>query len=280
MIAEQGTVSKAAKTLRLGQPTLSAQLKLFEDTLGIPLFERKKKRLHLTEQGRLALDYAKQIFRMGGEMVEVLNDRLRPNRMTFHVGALDSIAKEITLRLVQFAYKTETCQITLSEGKPDELLRELSAHRMDLILLNHLPTGVDAKGLIPKSILKKNITFYGAPQYQTLRKNFPQSISGAPLIFPTYDSRLRYDLDHWARLHEIELNIVAETQDISMKRMMALHGLGLIATSSHAITEELKSKKLVEIGQLKGVYEELYLLGAQRKIPHPIGTQLLKNFSL
>jgi LysR family transcriptional activator of nhaA len=41
-IAEEGTVSKAAEKLRLGQPTLSAQLKQFEENLGVQLFERNK----------------------------------------------------------------------------------------------------------------------------------------------------------------------------------------------------------------------------------------------
>jgi LysR family transcriptional activator of nhaA len=44
VIAEEGSVSKAAEKLRLGQPTLSAQLKLFEETLGVQLFERQHKK--------------------------------------------------------------------------------------------------------------------------------------------------------------------------------------------------------------------------------------------
>lgn len=94
-IAEEGTVSKAAIKLRLGQPTLSAQLKQFEKNLGVQLFERHKKRLVLTEHGKVALDYSKNIFRMGSEMYEVLHDRLRPARPALHLGALDSVPKQI-----------------------------------------------------------------------------------------------------------------------------------------------------------------------------------------
>ncbi|MFY7929999.1 MAG: LysR family transcriptional regulator, partial [Oligoflexus sp.] len=74
-IAETGSVSKAAQKLRLGQPTLSAQLKQFEENLGVQLFERQHKKLILSEQGRVALDYARSIFKMGNEMYEVLHDR-------------------------------------------------------------------------------------------------------------------------------------------------------------------------------------------------------------
>ena len=47
-IAEQGTVSKAAERLNIGQPTLSAQLKQFEESLGVSLFDRQHKKLLLS----------------------------------------------------------------------------------------------------------------------------------------------------------------------------------------------------------------------------------------
>lgn len=279
-IAEEGTVSKAAEKLRIGQPTLSAQLKQFEDALGIQLFVRQHKKLTLTEQGKVALDYAKNIFKMGSEMYEVLHDRIKPFKPTLHIGALDSISKQIVLQLVKNAVRISLCQITLSEGRLDELVRELSTHRMDLVVTNYLPTGVDAKGLFPKLITRNNVAFFGAPKFKNLRKGFPKSISGQPLVLPTYDSKLRYDLDHWAKAHDIELNIVAESQDIAVKKLMAISQLGLIAAATHTVTRQVLSGELIEIGKLQGVSEELYLLSANRKIPNAIATKLIKNFTV
>ena len=280
MIAEEGSVSKAAEKLRVGQPTLSAQLKQFEDTIGVQLFERQHKKLILTEQGKVALDYAKNIFDMGSEMYEVLHDRIKPLKPSLHLGALDSVPKKIVLLLVQQALKLSPCQITLSEGKSDELLRELTSHRMDLMVTNFLPTGVDAKGLYPKSITKQNVAFYGAPQFKHLKKNFPQSLSGEPLILPTFDSKLRQDLEHWARLFAIDLNIVIESQDISTKKLMATNALGLVPTAPHAVTSQVARGELIEIGQLQGVYEELFLVSAKRKIENSIASKLKDTFTV
>lgn len=279
-IAEEGSVSKAAEKLKVGQPTLSAQLKQFEEVLGISLFERQHKRLILTEQGKVALDYAKNIFKMGSEMYEVLHDRMRPLKPSLHIGALDSIPKQIILQLVQAALKVSSCQITLLEGKSDELLRELASHRIDIVVSNFLPLGPDAKGLIPKSIVKRNVAFFGAPKFKELRRGFPRSISGEPLILPTYDSKLRYDLDDWARLNEIELNILIESQDIGVKKLMAVSELGLMPTATHTVTRQVLAAELVEIGKLQGVYEELFLISAKRKLPNPIAKKLLEIFSV
>ncbi len=279
-IAEEGSVSKAAQKLRLGQPTLSAQLKQFEETLGVQLFERQHKKLILTEQGKVALDYSKNIFRMGSEMYEVLHDRLKPLLPHLHIGALDSIPKQIVVQLVKQAYKISPCQITLSEGRPNELLRELGAHKIDLMLTNFLPSGLDAQGLFPKTIAKKNVAFYGGPKFKSLRKDFPKSLSGQPMILPSYDSRLRQDLDHWAKLQKIELNVIAESQDIAIKKLMATEGLGLIPSATHAVTGQVLRGELVEIGKLQGVHEELILVAANRKIKNPIAMKLLDVFTI
>lgn len=279
-IAEEGSVSKAAEKLRIGQPTLSAQLKQFEGTLGVQLFERQHKKLSLTEHGKVALDYSKNIFRMGSEMYEVLHDRLKPLKPSLHLGSLDSVPKQITLQLVKHAFKISPCQITLSEGKADELLRELSSHRMDLMVTNFLPTGTDGRGLYPKSISKKNVAFYGAPKFKNLRRAFPKSISGQPVILPTYDSKLRQDIDHWAKTQQLELNIVVESQDIAVKKLLAINEMGLVATATHTVPGQIARGELVEIGQLQGVHEELFLVTAQRKMENPIAAKLRDSFSV
>ncbi|MBC7370550.1 MAG: LysR family transcriptional regulator [Bdellovibrionaceae bacterium] len=277
-IAEQGTVSKAAEKLRLGQPTLSAQLKQLEENLGVQLFERSHKKLVLSEHGKVALEYSRNIFRMGSEMIEVLHDRISPLKPSLHLGALDSVPKQIVLQLVERALEISTCQISLSEGKSDELLRELTSHRMDLMVTNFLPAGAASKGLYPRSITKKNVAFYGAPKFKSLKKGFPKSISGEPMIFPTYDSKLRQDLDHWAKVNKIELNISIESQDIAIKKLMAGSELGLIPTAAHTVADQVRRGELIEIGVLRGVYEELFLVTAQRKIENRIASKLMESF--
>lgn len=277
-IAEEGTVSKAAQKLRLGQPTLSAQLKLFEDSMGVQLFERQHKKLLLTEQGKVALEYARSIFQMGSEMMEAVHDRLKPAKPNLAIGALDTIPKQSVLQLVRAALKISPCQISLLEGHPNELLRELSAHRLDLLLTNFLPTATEAKGLFHRVVTKKNVAVYGTPKFRELRKGFPASISGKPMILPTYDSKLRYDLDHWSKVNGVAFDIVVESQDIAVKKLLAATGIGLLPTATHTVTQQVLSGELIELGKLEGVEEQLLLVSANRKISNPLAAKLMKEF--
>jgi LysR family transcriptional activator of nhaA len=57
-VAREGSVARASEALHLTQPTISAQVRQLERTLGERLFERRGRGLALTEAGRLAYHYA------------------------------------------------------------------------------------------------------------------------------------------------------------------------------------------------------------------------------
>ena len=62
-IAEYQSITKAAADLHIAQPYLTRQLQSLEAEVGVPLFIREKKRLHITEEGRL---FQEGIFRLFG----------------------------------------------------------------------------------------------------------------------------------------------------------------------------------------------------------------------
>lgn len=109
-------------------------------------------------------------------MYEVLHDRPKSHTISLHLGALNGVPKQIVLQLVKQAFRISPWQIPLSEGRSDELLRELVSHPMDLLVTNFLPTGTDGIGLYPKYITEKDVGFIGAPKFKSLTKGSPKSI--------------------------------------------------------------------------------------------------------
>ncbi|HJL33358.1 MAG TPA: LysR family transcriptional regulator, partial [Polyangiaceae bacterium LLY-WYZ-15_(1-7)] len=79
-VAHEGNLTRAAEQLHVSQSAVSVQIKKLEEDLGHALFERRGRQLHLTEAGRLALDYADTIFDLGGELVGVLDERASAER--------------------------------------------------------------------------------------------------------------------------------------------------------------------------------------------------------
>lgn len=279
-IATEGSIAGAAKKLHIGQPTLSTQLRLLEEALGRPLFERRKKQLVLTEAGRIALNYANEIFRMGGEMQEAIQDRLPASRLHVQIGCLDSVPKQLIVKLTQEAYRLGNCAVSILEGKGDELIRELLSHRLDLILSNYPPPMSEEIRVHARRIARLPVTVCGARKFSRLKKGFPESLSGQPFVLPTSHSKLRHDLEHFFRSHSIAIDPVAETQDTAVQKLLGTAGVGLVALTSPAVTELIKRGELAPLGTLRGVFEEVWLLSATRKIENPIASTLMKKFEI
>jgi LysR family transcriptional activator of nhaA len=279
-IATEGSIAKAAVKLRLGQPTLSTQLKQLEEGLGKELFERRNRALILTDSGKLALQYANEIFKLGDEMIEALEDRLPSNRVHIQIGALESIPKYLVAELAKEACAGPSASVSILEGTRDELLRELSSHRIDLLLANSAPSGSEATGLFSRTVLRLPQSLWAAPALASkLRERFPASLDGAPVILPSGTSKLRHDLEHYFKVHSVRPLVLAETQDTAVQKILASHGLGVVCLPTEATrTALIEGLQLERVGMLEHVYEEIFLISAQRKVDNPIAVRLMNEF--
>lgn len=279
MVATEGSIAGAAARLGVGQPALSIQLKQFEETIGVKLFERAHKKLILTEHGKAALAYAREIFKLGGEMIETLYDQPTKERVHLQIGALDSIPKHLTALLAEKALATRKCTVSILEGKGDELLRELTQHRLDLLLTNRLPNTAPA-GVYKRRIAKLPIQIFGTRNFLRIRRKFPESLQGLPFLLPTAESQVRYEIEHYCQLHGLKPDFIVESQDMMVQKLMALRGIGVMAAPKFVVKEYVESKQLYSLGALEGVFEELFLVAVSRKIENPMALHLLKTFSV
>jgi LysR family transcriptional regulator, transcriptional activator of nhaA len=278
--AKEGSINGASKKLGIGQPTISTQIKNLEESLDQSLFERKGQRRFLTEAGKVVLDYANQIFTLGNELMEVLKDGTYSKRTHIQFGALDSVPKSFVQSLIHSAQKMGPCTISVLEGEGDYLFRELEAHRIDLVISNFPPNIGDTKQYYSGLLEKFPISIFSTKKFQSLKKKFPKSLQDQPFIMPSLHSKLRHDLNHFFKINNIAVDVVVETQDTSIQKMLGNEGMGLIPLPDFAGKELVKEGKLIKIGTLQGVMEEFWLVSSPRKIPNPIALDLMKKFKL
>lgn len=279
-IAAEGSIAKAAVKLRLGQPTLSSQLKQFEESLGVQLFERQHKKLTLNETGRMVYKYASHIFSLGNELQQVLSDQLPSAKTHLQIGVLDGIPKPLIAKVVSSALAVAPCMVSILEGKGDDLLHDLSLYKFDLVLTNYAPFSDGEAEWFSRRIARMPVILCGAPKFKALKKGFPQSLVNAPVVMPTGHSKLRGDLEYYFSTNNVSYSLVAETQDTALQMLLGINGDGIIPIPQGAAEHFLASGELIEIGRLPNVFDELFLVTTKRKIEHPIATHLMKNFKL
>jgi LysR family transcriptional activator of nhaA len=248
--------------------------------IGHKLFDRQNRRLILTDAGRVALDYANEIFRLGAELLDSIDQKPVLGRVEFHVGIIDTVPKHVSLQLLNAARAVTDCIVTVHEGKGSELLKDLKDHKVDMVLLNFAPPVTESSSLQCRKVARMPVIVCGSRKFMSLKKNFPASLSGQPFIVPTPDSQLRHSLDHWLAIQDQKIYVVAEAQDTSLQKLMATHDLGLIVAATSAVEELIQDKELVAIGTLNGVFEEYWAVAVDKKIPHIVTQKLMKTLQL
>lgn len=279
-IAELGSIALASKAVLISSPALSMQLKELEETLGTQLFERVGKKLVLTEAGTIVFEYARDIFKLGFELRDTIADRSKGQERTrIEIGCQDSIPKNVADELLAFLLETKSCKIYLKEGNREQLLKLQNEFKLDLILTNSVPQ-VDNSYIYESRLLhREELIIVGHPKFKSKTK-WPQMLKEFPMVLPTYDSSSRQKLDLFFKKNNLTIDIIAEVEDKATEIDLAIRGHGVISVMRKSVEHLLKEKVLVEMGSLKDVQEEIWMIIGKRKILNPLALHAMKNFTL
>jgi LysR family transcriptional activator of nhaA len=280
-IANEGSISKASVVLKVGQSSLSSQLKNLEDSLEQKLFLRQNRSLVLTEAGKIALQYANEIFKKGEEFLHIFNEESLTLKTNYRIGVVDSAPKLLTGKLSEACISiNDQCIVQLTEGTSEYLLEELNNHRLDIALTTSKEAFVDDSEIIFKNLGDAKIKAYASNKFSHLRDSFPDSLDLQPLILPTKHSKLRYDLEHYFYTKKIHHKTLFEVQDSSVKKMIALNGKGIVFLPEFAAQVYVDDGRLVCLGELEGVLEDYWLVTKKRTFKLEITESIMKNFRI
>ncbi len=270
-VAKAGSIVRASKQLHLTPQTLSGQIGILEESLGVTLFRRVGRGIELTETGQLALTYAEDIFQTGNALEETLRAGTRERHRLFKVGISDAVPKSIAYRLLAPAMSLdEPIKIICREGKLEPLLGELAIHRLDLVLADRpMPSEIDIKGR-SNQLSECGISFFATHALaNTYGQKFPQNITKAPLLLPGEDSAVRKRLMQWLSAQRIQPHIIGEFDDSALMRAFGQAGVGVFTAPSIIADEVQKQHDVVKIGQTDEVVERFYAISVERRANHP-----------
>jgi LysR family transcriptional activator of nhaA len=271
VVAKQGGVARASESLHLTPQTISGQISMLEDKLGVPLFTRVGRNLELTETGRLVLSYADEIFSLGGELEEAVHNLPVDRPMVFKVGVADVVPKTIAYRLLAPAMNLpDQVRIVCKENSLDTLLGELALHRVDMVLADGpIPPGINVRGF-NHSLGECGISFLAVAELaKTLRRNFPHSLDGAPLLLPSEINMVQARLLQWLDGLHVYPRIVGEFDDSALMKVFGQAGTGIFVSPTPIAKEVARQYGVQIIGDTEAVREQFYAISIERKITHP-----------
>ncbi len=277
-VAREGGLRRAAARLNVSAPSISAQIRELEEALGEKLFRRSGRSNVLTESGQIALRYAEEIFSLGRELTSALKQRPTARALRLHVGVADSFPKLVTQQILEPVFRMEqSVHVICREGKVEDLLGQLAAHRLDVVLADEPAPGSLKVRVFNHSLGDCGVTFCAAPRLApSLRKGFPRSLHGAPALLPAEGTGLRRSLDRWFHDLGIRPRIVAEFEDAALMKVMASDGRGFIPVPSLVGDEAVDRFSLRLIGATEKCREQFFAITADRRLSHPAVQALIQ----
>jgi LysR family transcriptional activator of nhaA len=270
-VAREGGVSKAAEKLRLSQPTISAQVRLLEASLGERLFQRQGRSLVLTDVGRVVFRYAEEIFGVGRELLETLRGHPAGRPLPLTLGIADAVPKLIVYRLLRPAIQgIERYHLVCREEDADRLVAELATHTLDVVIAD-APAPPHVRVKVFNHLLGESDTaFFAPPRLATkLRPRFPGSLQDAPMLLPTTDTAIRRALDEWFVSYDLRPRVIAEFEDSALMMVFG-HGVGAVFPAPAAIERDVcRFYGVRVIGRTDAARERYYAISAERRLKHP-----------
>lgn len=279
VVAKEGGVTRAAERLGVAVQTISGQLGLLEKSLGRALFTPQGRRLALTEEGRLALGYADQIFLLGEQLADTLKERDAGSSVRLTVGISDALPKLVAYRLVEVALSLPVrVRPVCFEGKFEALLADLALHKLDVVLTDR-PVGPRSNlRVFSHSLGEWEVMIFGAPVLaERYREGFPASLDGAPMLLPTRNNALRGRLEQWFEEQGIHPDVAGEFEDNALLMTFGRTGRGLFPAPAALAREVAEQFNAVGVGLMPKVKEEYFAISSERRIQHPAVEAILAS---
>ena len=279
IVATEGSIAKASVRLHLTPQTISGQISNLESQVGINLFDRKGKRLQLSEMGQMIFEYAEEIFQLGDEIGIILKANKSAKWQRFAVGITEVVPKVLAYQLISPVLKMDMpIRLNCIEGDLDTLLAKMAVHKLDLIITDRpLPSGSQVKAY-NHLLAESGLTFFATKKLASqCIEGFPQSLSNVPFLMQGKDAAVSRRLTSWLEKQNIHQNIIAKFDDSALMKSFGHAGYGVF-TGPTLIEKEIVSQYRVQvIGRTDEIKEQYFAISPERTLKHPAIVEIVKS---
>jgi len=187
------------------------------------------------------------------------------------VGIVSSLPRLVSYRMLEPALgQDDGVRLVCRAGNLEELLAELAILRMDLVLSDRpVPPGLNVKAYNHELGRSEVAFFVQKRRAARFKRDFPESLHGAPMLMPVDTSALRRRLDDWFESNALQPDVVANFDDSALLKAFGEGGVGVFPAPTAIAAEVSRMYRCTQIGVATGVTEEFFAITPERRIKHP-----------
>lgn len=271
-VAELGSITKAARSLHLVQPSVTRQIRLLEQELGVSLFNRTASGMTPTQEGTRFIDRARRVLKeLDRARAEIRPD---PDRVVGVVtfGLLESVVDIVAEPLVRaLALHHPGIDLRLITAYSGHLQEWLDLGDVDLSLLYNL----DSSPSLAVTPLVEEELWAVAPSGSGLEPDSPvecRFVLEHPLVLPVSGHGLRVLIDQAGSTIDTQPRIAVEVNSMQLQKTLVQAGHGWSMLPAAGVSHDVESGLLAGAPLREPHVTRQVVLGLQRsgRTPAPV----------
>jgi DNA-binding transcriptional LysR family regulator len=275
-VAEHGSLTRAARELRVSQPAISKQLSDLEHDLKTPLLDRLPRGVRLTAAGEILYIHAQRILQAERTAEQELLDLRGLGRGLLAVGASTTVGSYLVPSLFGELHRLHPgVQLELTIANTATIQTAVLENRLDVGLIEGF---VASDTLAVETLAADEMIVIASPTHRALRDApLPASaLQNLPLLMREHGSGSRDVVEAALREHAVTVQPVMSLGSTEAIKNAVRHGLGVAIVSRLSVEQELHSGRLVELRftDLR-IWRDLYLVSLKGKRHSPAATAFI-----
>jgi LysR family nitrogen assimilation transcriptional regulator len=267
LVAEGGSLSRAAKSLGIAQSLVSRTIAQLEAEWGDRLFERTGRGVVLSEFGRQIFPHVELLLAQSARLQDVVKDAAGVPIGVVRIGVLPSMARGLVPALFEDLHASAAgVRLHVAEGFSGQLDEQLASGRLDMAVINRYGPGPRQD----EDVVAHVATFLVCtPAHPLARKRAIafRELAGLPLVLPPAPNGLRSILDQHARQQGVALDIVLEVESMSTMKAVAMGGHAMTLLPRLGVDQEIARGQLAVVEIVDPPLPRAIAIGVTRQHP-------------
>ncbi|WP_422649797.1 LysR family transcriptional regulator [Cupriavidus sp. H18C1] len=267
LVAELGSLSRAARTLGVAQSLVSRGIGQLEAEWGDRLFERTGRGVVLSEFGRRVMPQVELLLAQSARLRDEIKDSAGVPSGVVRIGVLSSMARQLVARLFEsLRARAPGVRLHFTEGFSGQLDEQLASGRLDIAVISRYGPAARQDEDVMGQVATYLVCAAGHPLARR-RRIALRELAGLPLVLPPAPNGLRSILDQHARQLGIALDIVLEVESLATMKDVAMGGHAMTILPMLGVDEEVRNGRLAVIEIVEPALPRTIAIGLTRHHP-------------
>ncbi|MCC7328424.1 MAG: LysR family transcriptional regulator [Burkholderiales bacterium] len=237
-VAEEMSVSRAARRLHVTQPAISMQLRQLEEALGSPLVQPAGRGIILTDAGVELHEYARRVTFELTELDNAMAERRGAYRGRIELAIITTAKYFMPMLLMRFRKKYPALEIGLRVHNREAILELLSRNEVDLIVMGRVPDELEC---IAAPFATNPLGIVSTPDHPLSRRRRLdlRALKGENFVARELGSGTRLSMERLFARHRIKPRIVMEMPSNETIKQAVMAGMGLALLSLRTTRQEI-----------------------------------------